>query len=282
MPPDGGVLTPRPPSGTYGSAQSGLRAHGKRGRIPCGHEQLVLIAAVGVVALACSDNSEEISALSAQVSALDAEVQAPGAPTPGLIEVQLQEWGVIPLNVEKKDGEFIVAAGTYVFSAENIGSSGPSRAGGHPHRPRRVAVTAGRHRFRRRGWRRHSGNSSARLRSLTRVTSNGRHLQARAGAATSSSATSPSSRKASGRATSTRACAPSPWSSRPTSPVERNRLRRGRDCPAALHSVGAEVTIAIPPNQQSLPSRCTVGPANAPRSCAARTNAIVRPGTRIA
>ena len=86
---------------------------------------VVLIAALGVVALACSDNSEEVTALSEQVSALEAQIQESGAATPGLIEVQLQEWGVIPLNVAKKDGEFTVAAGTYVFSAENIGPVDP-------------------------------------------------------------------------------------------------------------------------------------------------------------
>ena len=84
-----------------------------------------LMAAAAMLALACTDNSEEISALSAQVSALEAEVQAPGAPTVGLIDVQLQEWGVIPLNIEKKDGEFTVAAGTYVVNAENIGPIDP-------------------------------------------------------------------------------------------------------------------------------------------------------------
>ena len=92
-----------------------------------------LMAAAAMLALACTDNSDEIdelsgqiSTLSEQVSSLEAKVQGmSGASGPGLIDVQLQEWGVIPLNIEKKDGEFTVAAGTYVVNAENIGPIDP-------------------------------------------------------------------------------------------------------------------------------------------------------------
>ena len=82
--------------------------------------------------MGCTDNSEDIealqsdvSSLSEKVSALEAAAAAPQAPTPGFIDIQLQEWGVVPLNIEKKDGEFTVAAGTYVINADNIGPDDP-------------------------------------------------------------------------------------------------------------------------------------------------------------
>ena len=87
-----------------------------------------MLAATAFV-MGCTDTSdleEQTAALSEQVSALEAEVQGMSGPSgPGLIDVQLQEWGVIPLNIEKKDGEFTVAAGTYVVNAENIGPIDP-------------------------------------------------------------------------------------------------------------------------------------------------------------
>lgn len=93
---------------------------------------MVLVIAVALAALACTDNSDDIealqsdvSALSEKVSALEAAAAAPQAPTPGFIDIQLQEWGVIPLNVEKKDGEFTVPAGTYVINTDNIGPVDP-------------------------------------------------------------------------------------------------------------------------------------------------------------
>ncbi|MXZ62290.1 MAG: hypothetical protein F4Y98_01430 [Chloroflexi bacterium] len=93
---------------------------------------VTLATALAFAAVACTDNSDdiaalegEVSTLSEKVSALEAAAAAPAPPTPGFIDIQLQEWGVIPLNVEKKNGEFTVAAGTYVINTDNIGPVDP-------------------------------------------------------------------------------------------------------------------------------------------------------------
>ena len=100
---------------------------------------LTFAAIVALVAMACTDNSadvealegdvaaltDEVTGLSEQVSSLEAAASAPQTPTPGFIDIQLQEWGVVPLNIEKKNGEFTVAAGTYVVNADNIGPDDP-------------------------------------------------------------------------------------------------------------------------------------------------------------
>ena len=167
---------------------------------------------------------------------------------------------MIPLNVEKKDGEFIVAAGTYVFSAENIGSSDP-----HELVVIRTDLDVSQLQQDDTGFVAEDGDGilkflgeieefdpGTQMAGIFKLTP-GRYIIF---------CNIVDLRKVSGRATSTRACAPSSWSSRPTSPVDRNRSG-GATLPRHVASVFPEGDRDAS-GQQSRAAG-VVGPSNAPR-----------------